>query len=203
MILDYSTEWQTVAGDFSLSTSGDTVLLYCFTSNNELTHISGFSNRGDWQPPGLDEAAYGSRTSALPAGLGSIGSVALAHADNYKYNGTKSGTKEEIQTSLTKSEFWTGSNTEHFDPPTVPFIVISQSPVDGSCGGWSAGDVMVCALNSDNPDAVALVALSDLKEGTDLYMTDNAWTGASFRSNEGTVKVSFVFFAQPGERWYY
>lgn len=78
-------------------------------------------------------------------------------------------------------------------PPSPTPPPQEATPTGGFCNDWSAGDVMVIAVNSDNPDIVALVALSDLSGGTDLYMTDNAWTGTSFRSNEGTVKVCHFF----------
>ena len=53
----------------------------------------------------------------------------------------------------------------------------------------SPGDVMVVAMNSVNPDTIALIALEDIPGNMELYLTDNAWTGLSFRSNEGTIKL--------------
>jgi endonuclease I len=49
------------------------------------------------------------------------------------------------------------------------------------------GDVMVVAVHSDDPDLVALVALEDVPGNLDLFLTDNAWTGSDFLSNEGTM----------------
>ena len=49
-----------------------------------------------------------------------------------------------------------------------------------------AGDVMVIAVNSVNPDMVAIVALRDLPGNSILSMTDNSWTGSEFLTNEGT-----------------
>ncbi len=49
---------------------------------------------------------------------------------------------------------------------------------------------MIIGYNSDNPDTVVMVATSDIPEGVTIYMTDNAWTGSTFRSNEGTVKLT-------------
>eukprot|EP00586_Coscinodiscus_wailesii_P007074 CAMPEP_0172491482 /NCGR_PEP_ID=MMETSP1066-20121228/22324_1 /TAXON_ID=671091 /ORGANISM="Coscinodiscus wailesii, Strain CCMP2513" /LENGTH=497 /DNA_ID=CAMNT_0013260555 /DNA_START=192 /DNA_END=1681 /DNA_ORIENTATION=+ len=58
----------------------------------------------------------------------------------------------------------------------------------GSCVSLGPGDVMLTGVRSSNPDAVAMVALKDLPGGMELYMTDNAWTGSNFKTNEGTVK---------------
>lgn len=58
------------------------------------------------------------------------------------------------------------------------------------CQGLQAGDLFVTAFNTDNPDEVSLVAINDLPAGATIFMTDNAWTGTHFKSNEGTVKVS-------------
>jgi endonuclease I len=62
--------------------------------------------------------------------------------------------------------------------------------IPGNCSQLFAGDVQIISVTADNPDAVVLVALADLPAGLELYMTDNAWTGTDFASNEGTMKVS-------------
>ena len=51
---------------------------------------------------------------------------------------------------------------------------------------------MVIGMASDNPDAVVMVAMVDLPEDATLFMTDNAWTGTQFTSNEGVIKVSWL-----------
>jgi hypothetical protein len=68
-------------------------------------------------------------------------------------------------------------------PTTTPVFA------DGTCNGLSPGDVMITGFNSDNPDAVAIVAVNEIAAGATLFMTDNAWTGSVFRTNEGTLKV--------------
>ena len=52
------------------------------------------------------------------------------------------------------------------------------------------GDVMVVAMQSDNPDKVALVALHDLSAGIKIHLSDNAWNGDSFFNNEGTISLT-------------
>lgn len=43
---------------------------------------------------------------------------------------------------------------------------------------------------ADDPDYLAFFALVDIfPEVGSLYMTDNAWTGTDFASEEGTLKV--------------
>ena len=48
---------------------------------------------------------------------------------------------------------------------------------------------MMTGYRSDNPDAVVFVALEDVMGGAKLYLTDNAWTGTEFKTNEGTKEV--------------
>ena len=47
---------------------------------------------------------------------------------------------------------------------------------------------MPIAMSSDN-DMVAFVALTYLEGGLVLLLTDNAWVGSSFRTNEGTISL--------------
>lgn len=69
----------------------------------------------------------------------------------------------------------------------------AASPIGAAltCDDLSPGDVQVVSLSSDNPDSVVLVALDDLPRGLQLFLTDNAWTGSDFLSNEGTLEVKF------------
>uniref|UniRef100_A0A7S4RXK8 Endonuclease I n=1 Tax=Ditylum brightwellii TaxID=49249 RepID=A0A7S4RXK8_9STRA len=226
--LQYGNDWAKFAGSFALSSSGDTILVYCLESRTGNTfHLGGFSFSGDWAYSGLDVSSYGTAFSALPADLGDVGAVTLPEKDNYVYTGPQVGTKEEIQTSISSTGYWSGSNTERKDPITTSFTITSPitpapslaptspptpvptspptpvptspptlapfaspSPLLAGCNGLDAGDIMIILVNSDNPDVVALAALSDIPEGIDLYMTDNAWTGSSFRTNEGTKKLT-------------
>jgi len=76
-----------------------------------------------------------------------------------------------------------------------PDVDISRAPTNGPisddsiCKSLKAGDVQVVGLHSDSPDEVALVALEDLPYGLELFLTDNGWTGSSFRGSEGTAKL--------------
>jgi hypothetical protein len=83
--------------------------------------------------------------------------------------------------------------TCNVEQPTTPSPA-PASPMNQtgkSCSDLLPGDVQVVAINSDNPDSVTLVTLETLAGGLKLYMTDNAWTGDSFLSNEGTIMVSW------------
>lgn len=64
---------------------------------------------------------------------------------------------------------------------------------DGSCMGIDYGDVAIIGMRSSDPDTVSLLALADLPGGSSIYMTDNAWTGSSLKSNEGILRVSLYF----------
>jgi hypothetical protein len=113
--------WESVQGSFSLSASGDTILLYCQTET-ELVHISGLSFSGDWLPSGLDPSAYGTENSALPA---NTPAVTLDHADNYRYTGTRSGSVSSLQSSISASSNWESSNSGGFALNDTPFKLSS------------------------------------------------------------------------------
>jgi len=64
----------------------------------------------------------------------------------------------------------------------------------------AAGDVMIIGIQSDDPDSVTLVALTDLHTGLVLHITDNAYYGDTninttndhrfFASNEGIMSLT-------------
>ena len=183
---DDSTVWQSVGGNFALSASGDTVLLYCETDTQEIVHISGFSFSGDWMSKGLTESEYGTDSSALPESLEDA-IVTLPHMDSYMYAGTRSDTMSSLISSITSRVDWTGSNNR-FSFESSSFTVTDST--FSLCTDLSPGSIMVIGVNSDNPDVVSMVALTNIAEGTKIIMTDNAWTGTNFRSNEGTVEMT-------------
>jgi hypothetical protein len=53
------------------------------------------------------------------------------------------------------------------------------------------GDICIIGFNSLNPDEVVLVALVDIPSGFTVYVTDNGWTGTSFRTGEGDLTCTF------------
>lgn len=68
-----------------------------------------------------------------------------------------------------------------------------SAPSDGTatCSNTlRAGSVAVVGLNSQNPDTVALVALSSIPAGISLYMTDNGFDGTALRQDEGVIKYT-------------
>lgn len=52
------------------------------------------------------------------------------------------------------------------------------------------GDIAITGVKSLDPDAIYLLALADLPGGASIYISDNAWTGSSLKTNEGVMKVS-------------
>jgi len=59
-------------------------------------------------------------------------------------------------------------------------------PAEAAIGTLQPGDVAVILMNTDNPDAIAFVALSDLPEGEEIIFTDSGWYAAGgFRATEG------------------
>ena len=74
--------------------------------------------------------------------------------------------------------------------PNPPSPVPDNNNTDSNpCGTLEPGDVMVVAMSSDDPDAIVMVALEALPQGLILYVTDNAWTGSAFATNEGVIRL--------------
>ena len=196
-MLPYSNEWEGEGGQFQLSASGDTILVYCSSDNNDrLRFLTAVDYSGDgWMESNLEENAYGTSNSALPSELDStqLGAVALSHFDNYYYIGLTEGTVLELRTSLSNPTAWEGSNDASNTPSVQSAFIVTPPSSPGSSPPNtptpSPGDIMVIALNSANPDMVALVALDNLPGNFEVYLTDNAWTGNDFRTNEGTLKL--------------
>ena len=70
---------------------------------------------------------------------------------------------------------------------------------NGNCPG--PGSIMFIGVNTDNPDAIALVALQDLAVGTTLYLTDNAWTGSNLGTTEGIWRTTLTTALPAGTVW--
>ena len=71
--------------------------------------------------------------------------------------------------------------------PATPDVTTPPAINSSSCP--SPGSIMIIGANTDNPDAVAMVALTTLPPGLKLYLTDNAWSNSNdqFRTNEGVL----------------
>ena len=184
-------DWVKVQGQFQLSTSGDTVLLYCQDDGGALNFLFGFDYSGDgWMKSNLNADFYGSARSALPDQLADNGSISLPHFDNYRYKGsTSTGSFSQLQALFSDPIQWEGSDDSITKP--LPLIFSLPQLVPSVSPPLVPGDVMVVGMNSNDPDMVALVALRSLPGELSIYMTDNAWTGTKFRSNEGTLKLTF------------
>jgi hypothetical protein len=67
----------------------------------------------------------------------------------------------------------------------VAFVsFVSSSPI---ARGQSAGDIALIGwIDNGSPDTFAFVALAPIAAGTEIYFTDNGWTGTAFRGVTGT-----------------
>jgi hypothetical protein len=60
------------------------------------------------------------------------------------------------------------------------------------CEMINPGELYIFFMNSDNPDNLAIFVFVNLPEGLELYLTDDAWTGSEFQTQEGAYKVRTV-----------
>ena len=68
----------------------------------------------------------------------------------------------------------------------LPF---NNSEANDACSQLAPGDVFVYVVATDDPDGVGFLSLEEIPAGTELYMTDNPWTGTEFEGDEGTVQL--------------
>jgi len=205
----HASDWSSVSGTFALAAAGDNLFLYCLVDDgvttNFLAGLSTSASDNDWVYDADDTS-----TSALPSALTSLGALSLSHMDNYGYGGSVTGSKTQLQTQLLNASNWKGSNTVAAAVPTSPFVVANSDDNDNDNNNnnnntnnngsllLAPGDVMVVGVQSDNPDLVALLALADISAGTWIHVTDNAWNGSAFRTNEGTVSLRVPATIQQG-----
>jgi endonuclease/exonuclease/phosphatase family metal-dependent hydrolase len=55
----------------------------------------------------------------------------------------------------------------------------------------SLGDVAFTGFQATSNDKISLVLLKDVDAGTEMTVTDNAWSGSALTTNEGTSTVTF------------
>lgn len=150
-ILPYSNEWEKVGGSFQLSASGDTILLYCSTKNNDsIRFLTAFDYSGDgWMESNLQESSYGTSNSALPNEVGATqsGAVALSHFDNYYYTGLTGGTVMQLRTSLSNPTSWEGSNDARTSVQSALTVTPSSQGSRGNQNSLSAGIAWVVGLS--------------------------------------------------------
>jgi endonuclease I len=74
--------------------------------------------------------------------------------------------------------------TEPTNPPTA-------SP--NECSALSPGDVQALIFNSDPVDQIVFFPVSDIRESVgSIFVTDRAWNGTDFVTDEGTIEVSKI-----------
>jgi hypothetical protein len=116
--LQHASLWQSVAGTFSLVAAGDTVIIYCRKEDDSIHHLSALSFSGNWAAVALAEDDCGTDSSALPESLVlARATTTLSHFDNYRYDGSTSGTRSSLLGAIIQEGLWTGSNNERYSTP--------------------------------------------------------------------------------------
>eukprot|EP00934_Nitzschia_sp_Nitz4_P007559 Nitzschia sp. Nitz4//scaffold257_size48314//38237//39084//NITZ4_007095-RA/size48314-snap-gene-0.27-mRNA-1//-1//CDS//3329544466//7549//frame0 len=87
----------------------------------------------------------------------------------------------------------------------------SSAPTPGpnACDELAIGDLYFVSISSLNPNYVSIFNFEDIPGGLDLYLTDNAWTGTYFQTNEGTLQFTtpsegipqFTTFGYGGDKY--
>ena len=163
-VITYTNEtpqWKAVGGSFSLSASGDTIIVYCTMGHeSDITFLSALSYSGEFSDPNENESIFGSNQSALPPleiesenqGFFSFltgihfAATALEHEDNVWYVGPREGTKDDLWRHLADPNYWEGSNTDSPSLASVDFIVSIEETTSAGTGGTSGVTRMLWPL---------------------------------------------------------
>jgi endonuclease I len=69
----------------------------------------------------------------------------------------------------------------------------APTPTANVCDSMNPGDIFFFLINSMQPGNVGLFNFQPLPAGFEVFLTDNAWTGSEWLTNEGIIKVRTVF----------
>lgn len=154
-----------------LSASGDQLLAYqgAPPAPTFLAGISAGSGTG-WITTGSPSTT----TSYLPAGLG-LGTNALQFtSDNGTYSGGMTNTADGLSRTIADENNWTTHSTL---TPFGPWAFLVHP-------AYPTGAIQFVAINTDNPDRFAFVALTDLVAYTTITFTDEGWSNNVFVTSE-------------------
>jgi hypothetical protein len=76
----------------------------------------------------------------------------------------------------------------------TPTVEPTAGPND--CDRMNSGDIYFTYVQSLQPDELVLFPFEDIPGDMQLYLTDNAWTGTGFQSDEGTLEVSPIIIIE-------
>jgi len=97
--------------NFSLASSGDTIILYCMTEpdsdngTSSVQHISAITNTGGWV---TNATASDDGSSVLPANLPNDTVTTLGGFPNFEYDGAQVGTVSRVRADLSDAQNWEG-----------------------------------------------------------------------------------------------
>jgi hypothetical protein len=171
-----------------------------FVINNGISNVSGVSaSNGNaksvltWTNPTncFDEilivAKAESAVGTTPSGDGSDYTGSLTFGSGTAFDGGfvvyKGSASPQTITALTNGttyhfKLFTRRGTNWSDGVSTTATPVSQ---------LEAGDIAFTALQVDDADQIAFVALVDIPASSVIYFTDNAWTGSVLNSNEGII----------------
>lgn len=171
-----------------LSAGGDQLFAYQGPDESP-TLIAGIQMNGDW-----DADATDTNTSALPAALDPVGSIAITpEVDNVYYSGITSGTPQQLKAALGVLENYTTSNARFDD---LENLVISGF-VFGEPSDYSVSLGEIAFAGGQFTINFTATGASDVYVTTDLEIFTLATNGG------GVVSGSYVDTAPPADRAFY
>ncbi|KAL3911914.1 MAG: hypothetical protein SGARI_001412 [Bacillariaceae sp.] len=118
--LSYSEEWESVSGDFSLTTDGEAVFLYCIQGDGEPKPLLAFSYGAKYVAADSVDAdfVYNETSTSFPWSLGELGLQNIQpHAQSLLFNSSAlppSASQESLKIAARDPSYWVLSSTTRF-----------------------------------------------------------------------------------------
>jgi hypothetical protein len=106
----------------------------------------------------------------------------------YSYSSSNTRTAVSVSSQLVVD---TETETPSVSPTSSPSFLQQQQQYPNSCDNITIGEYFFILISARDPfDELAIFGFENLPPSLDLYLTDNAWNGIEFLTNEGIVRLT-------------
>eukprot|EP00930_Biecheleria_cincta_P047852 TRINITY_DN3324_c0_g1_i1.p1 TRINITY_DN3324_c0_g1~~TRINITY_DN3324_c0_g1_i1.p1 ORF type:complete len:537 (-),score=76.98 TRINITY_DN3324_c0_g1_i1:15-1625(-) len=185
-------------GRISISSAGDQVIVFA-GSVEKPTYLCAINFEGS--PGAWQITADSSKASALPTGLvNGQTALALSQTANAAYTGSATGSASQLRAAINDATHWIVHDSK---PPKMPslFIVTQDTSLSATSTTSTSteavtasvlkpGDCAIVGFKAVDPDDVAIVLLTDVPRGQQIFVTDDGvQANGQLRRGEGVKSL--------------